>query len=381
MRVREVIIWLLLRIYPYGWRREFGAEFEELLQHGPLGLPMIVNVAVGALCERAVDVFRRISGGSEMADGVLGARYDRLTKIVSVCVLTLLVAIPLMAIGDVRIAVVAALGSAAVIALSFAFSPRGYEVSGGAFRIKRLAGDVVFPLDGLSFIRDATAADFWGSVRLWGSGCVFGYCGWFWSKPLGLSRWYVTNRKRAVVIAAGDQVVLVSPEDHDEFVAAIRGTDARLLAANASSASGGLPVPVFSGAACTGLALALVAAAMLYAPGRPPVDLTQDSLVIRSRFYGMTVPAASVDVANVRVVELAAEPGWRPALRMNGFGNRYYRAGNFRTASGRSVKLFTTGSERLVLLPPSSPDGTPVLLDAAEPDRFAARVREEWRSR
>jgi hypothetical protein len=124
-----------------------------------------------------------------------------------------------------------------------------------------------------------------------------------------------------------------------------------------------------------------MAAAILYAPGRPPVDLTRDALVIQSRFYGMTVPASSVDVAGVRVVDLGTEPGWRPVLRTGGFANAHYQAGNFRTANGRAVKLFTTGGRRLVLLPPSSADGTPVLLDTPEPDEFAARVREEWASR
>ena len=381
MKLRAFTIWLLLRIYPAGWRREFGAEFEELLQHGPLSLPVIVNVAAGALRERAVDVFRRISGGDEMVDESFSARYDRLTKIISGCVLALLIAVPAMATRDVWIAVLAASGCASVIGLSYAFSPRGYEISGGTFRVKRLAGDVVFPLDRLRFVRDATPADFGGTVRLWGSGGLFGYYGWFWSKALGRSRWYVTNRNKAVVIADGDQLVLVSPDDHDEFVAALRGTDAGPLDTSARSVNVGPGWPATSGVAIAGLSLALVAAAMLYAPGRPLVDLTQHSLVIHSRFYGMTVPASSVDVASVRVVELLTEPNWKPVVRTNGFGNPYYRAGYFRTAGGRTVKLFTTGAARLVLLPPASPDGTPVLLDAAEPDRFAARVREEWRGR
>ena len=95
----------------------------------------------------------------------------------------------------------------------------------------------------------------------------------------------------------------------------------------------------------------------------------------------MTVPVSSVDVDKVRVVDLQAEPGWKPVLRTGGFSNPRYRAGNFRTANGRAVKLFTTGSRRLVLLPPSREDGTPVLLDAAEPDHFAARLREIWAPR
>ncbi|MGC9157816.1 MAG: hypothetical protein ACP5FH_02405, partial [Terracidiphilus sp.] len=81
---------------------------------------------------------------------------------------------------------------------------------------------------------------------------------------------------------------------------------------------------------------------------------------------------------NVRVIDLEIEPGWKPVLRVNGFANPHYQAGNFKTANGSIVKLFTTGSERLVLLPPSSKAGMPVLLDVAEPDQFAARLRQEW---
>jgi hypothetical protein len=126
------------------------------------------------------------------------------------------------------------------------------------------------------------------------------------------------------------------------------------------------------------LLVALVVAASLYAPGCPPVDLTRDALLIDSRFYGMTVPRSSVDVKRIRVLDLDAEPAWKPVSRTGGFGNRYYRAGTFRTANGRTVKLFTTGGRRLVLLPSSRQDGTPVLLEVAEPDAFVAQVRETW---
>jgi hypothetical protein len=222
-------------------------------------------------------------------------------------------------------------------------------------------------------------------VRLWGSGGLFGYYGWFWSKALGKSRWYVTDRSKALVVADGHRIILVSPEDREGFIAAIGHADAGapkqasgLLPANSERASSGVMGAGIVGATIGLASIGLVAAAMLYAPGRPPVDLTRDSLVIHSRLYGMTVPASSVDVANVRVVDLQLEPGWRPVSRTNGFGNPHYRAGNFRAANGRTVKLFTTGSERLVLLPPAREDGTPVLLDAADPDQFAARVRQEW---
>jgi hypothetical protein len=385
MKLRESVIGLLLRAYPAAWRREFGAELEEVLLHSQLGAPAIVNVIAGAFGERVLNLIRRITIGGEMADQTFGAHHDRMTQIISGSAVVLLVAIPLMAIRSGTVAIVLALFSAAAIALAYGYSPRGFEISDGAFRVKRLMGDVVFPLTSLRFVRDANPADFRGSVRLWASGGLFGYYGLFWSKALGKSKWYVTDRSKAIVLTNGSQTVLVSPEDHDGFVAAIERADAGISAPSAESADTGrrfINIAGFAirivGFAIGGLGLAIGAAALLYAPGRPPVDLTGDALVIHSRFCGMTVPASSVDAAHVRVVDLQTESGWRPTMKTYGFDNPHYRAGNFRTANGQAIKLFTTGSERLVLLPPSSQDGLPVLLDVDDPDQFAARLRQQW---
>jgi hypothetical protein len=388
MKLRESVIGLLLRAYPAAWRREFGAELEEVLLHSQLRLPVIANVIASALGERVLNLIRRITIGGEMADQTFGVHHDRMTQIISAGAVVLLVAIPLMAIRSGTVAIVLALFSAAAIALAYGYSPRGFEISDGAFRVKRLMGDVVFPLTSLRFVRDANPADFRGCVRLWASGGLFGYYGLFWSKALGKSKWYVTDRSKAIVLTNGSQTVLVSPEDHDGFVAAIERADAGISAPSAESADTGrrfINIAGFAirivGFAIGGLGLAIGAAALLYAPGRPPVDLIGDALVIHSRFCGMTVPASSVDAAHVRVVDLQTESGWRPTMKTYGFDNPHYRAGNFRTANGQAIKLFTTGSERLVLLPPSSQDGLPVLLDVDDPDQLAARIRQEWSSR
>lgn len=325
------------------------------------------------------------SSGSErgkMADRLFSANYDRMARIISVSIVVVLMAVPLLLImASDAVAAIAALISGAVIVLAYAYSPRGYEVTSEALRVKRLIWDVVFPLASLRYVRDTAPGDFRGCVRLWASGGLFGYFGLFSTKTLGECRWYVTDRSKAVVLADGSQTVLVSPEDRDGFLAAIEHTDTPALPTSEESSRSGRSLQRnigFIGFAIGAIALVTVACALLYSPGRPPVDLTQHSLVIHSRFYGMTVPASSVDVAHVRVIDLRNEPGWKPVLRTNGFGNPHYQAGNFKTANGRIVRLFTTGSERLVLLPPSSKDEMPVLLDVAEPDRFVARLHQEW---
>ncbi|MBV8895182.1 MAG: hypothetical protein JO051_01630 [Acidobacteriaceae bacterium] len=173
-------------------------------------------------------------------------------------------------------------------------------------------------------------------------------------------------------------MIFVSPDDSEGLARAIGTVEPATPATNESLASGGRGASLSIGLAITGLTLTAVGAGLLYSPGRPPVELNRDALVIHSRFYGMTLPASGVDVANVRVVDLQAEAGWRPVARTGGFSNPFYRAGRFRTANGQTVMLFTTGSRRLVLIPPASKDGAPVLLDAADPAELVARIRQQW---
>ena len=56
------------------------------------------------------------------------------------------------------------------------------------------------------------------------------------------------------------------------------------------------------------LPVALVAAAIRYAHGCPPAELTREALRIDSRFYGMNVARTGVDVGRARGVDLEAEP-------------------------------------------------------------------------
>lgn len=156
-----------------------------------------------------------------MADQIFGVHHDRMTRIISVCAVVALVAVSLNAMKSGVGVVILTFVSVAIIALAYAYSPRAFEISNGALRVKRLIGEVAFPLTNFRFVRDATPADFRGCLRLKGSGGLFGYYGWFWSKTLGKSRWYVTDRSRAIVMTDGSCNILVSPKDRDKFLAAI----------------------------------------------------------------------------------------------------------------------------------------------------------------
>jgi hypothetical protein len=79
------------------------------------------------------------------------------------------------------------------------------------------------------------------------------------------------------------------------------------------------------------------------------------------------------------VVDFDVDREWRPTERTNGFGNAHYHSGQFRVAGGQTVCLYRADGRRLVLLPPNG-DGMAVLLEAQDPDKFAAEVRRLWTS-
>jgi hypothetical protein len=138
-----------------------------------------------------------------------------------------------------------------------------------------------------------------------------------------------------VVVIAGSRTALFSPDDVDGFLAAIGSPAAGPVTA---AGPGNGSMGKWIGAAIAAVALGAAGFAFLYAPGPPAYTLTADALTIHDRFYPATVKAAEVDVAHARVVDIAADPEWRPTLRTNGIANAHYHSGWFRTASGRRIR-------------------------------------------
>ncbi len=302
--------------------------------------------------------------------------YDSMAKTVSVIVAITLALVAILT----RNVFVAGLGTALVL-LTFAWSPRGYTVEGQTLLVHRLIGTARIPLQEIRELRAGTADDFQGAIRLFGNGGLFGYYGLFQTTKLGKSTWYVTNRDRAVVIVTSAKTVVVSPDDVEGFLAAVRSAVPVPVAATRTGAPPRAVRRNFTGilaaAAIALVVLAIAAFATLYSPGPPGYTITPQALTIHDRFYPVTLQAAGIDVAHVRVVNLDSDADWRPTARTNGFANAHYRSGHFRAANGETVRLYWADGRRLVLLPPKG-RGTPVLLQTADPDRFVAEVRHQW---
>src|ERR1700722_1334501 len=59
--------------------------------------------------------------------------------------------------------------------LVFAYSPRGYAISGRDLTVKRFIGNVNIPLENMREARRISKEDLRGAMRLFGSGGFFGY--------------------------------------------------------------------------------------------------------------------------------------------------------------------------------------------------------------
>lgn len=308
------------------------------------------------------------------------ASYDSTTKIISTVVCTILVVVAVLT----QSVIVAGLG-ALFIVVCYAYSPTGYAIQERSILVNRLFGNVFIPLDSVREIRKATADDMEGCIRLFASGGLFGYYGVFRTSTLGKSSWYVTNRSNSVVVITTSQTVVLSPNDVEGFIAAIRPElpqntlpGAALPPLRSPSFASQIPKVIVTVVMIAGLTFGLFC--ILYSPGAPSYTLTPNSLTIHDRFYPVTVNAASVDIGRIRIVDFGVDKEWQPTERANGFANSHYRSGWFRLANRQRVRLYRADSRRLVLLPPKG-DAAPVLFGIKEPEKFVAELRQAWSSR
>lgn len=145
------------------------------------------------------------------------ASHDLTSKVVTGAVLVLLVVTGAVSHSPLAVGL-----SALVLVAALAWSPTGYSIADGDIVVSRLIGNVHIPLYKIREARAASADDFRGGIRLFGSGGLFGYYGIFRTPKLGKSTWYVTNRSHTVVLVSDSGTTILSPDDVDGFLGTIR---------------------------------------------------------------------------------------------------------------------------------------------------------------
>lgn len=101
------------------------------------------------------------------------------------------------------------------------FVIRGYVVTDEGILIKRLWWNTVLPCDTIVSAEVVPNA-MRKSIRTCGNGGLFSFTGFYWSKQLGHYKAYVNDLNRTVVVRTKKRTAVVSPDDPDAFVEAVR---------------------------------------------------------------------------------------------------------------------------------------------------------------
>lgn len=120
------------------------------------------------------------------------------------------------------IRITAMIVAAAFLLGSWGFAPAGYRVDPARVTVKRPMSDVVIARQAIRGVRLFSDADSSGMTRTAGNGGLFGYYGGYRSDKLGPHVWYVTDMSKRVVLETADGAVVVSPDDPEKFIRAVR---------------------------------------------------------------------------------------------------------------------------------------------------------------
>jgi Bacterial PH domain len=155
-------------------------------------------------------------------NGEFGAPWCRGLRWVTAVAIAVCVGIPLIGIVSfpskflVTRTVMVALPLLIPIISAF-FMVRGYALKDHTLTIHRLGWNSRFDLRSLvSATFDPAALS--GSIRLFGNGGLFAFCGLFRNRKLGNYRAFGTDPRRSVILRFNDRVVVVTPDAPERFV-------------------------------------------------------------------------------------------------------------------------------------------------------------------
>lgn len=104
---------------------------------------------------------------------------------------------------------------ACVFLMPLLWAPQSYALKNNVVTVRRRIGDVKIHVKKVLGRWKWT----WWGLRLFGSGGLYGYFGYFMFKGIGRVRMYATNRHNLVLLVdEKDSRILVSPNDPENFV-------------------------------------------------------------------------------------------------------------------------------------------------------------------
>jgi hypothetical protein len=121
-------------------------------------------------------------------------------------------------------------GSAVIVGIlifAAAFAIRGYSVMDGKLLIHHLGWANKFDLSKLSKAEVSPGVTM-GSARTMGIGGLLGFVGYFHNQILGSYKAYATNEFNTVVLVFGKETIVLTPDDPEAFVEAVKAASPAL---------------------------------------------------------------------------------------------------------------------------------------------------------
>jgi hypothetical protein len=152
--------------------------------------------------------------------------WDRRLRIVTaisaivLAAVVVFVAAVLATTGLGRAAVLAAVLALAslTLGLSWGLAPTAFAIEHGMLRIERPMQPIEIPLASIRAAGPLGPAGLGRSLRIAGSGGLFGYYGLFWSRRLGAYRLYATRTSDLVRVDTDRERFVLSPEPAGQFL-------------------------------------------------------------------------------------------------------------------------------------------------------------------
>lgn len=102
--------------------------------------------------------------------------------------------------------------------IAWGFHPSSYEINKESLIIKRPFKSLEISLSSIDSARTVSFRELFFSLRVFGSGGLFGYFGIYTSMSLGKIQMWATDRNNLVLIEVANQKFVISPQNPSEFI-------------------------------------------------------------------------------------------------------------------------------------------------------------------
>lgn len=154
-------------------------------------------------------------------------KFDRSTIIITSIVIAILGSITIFVLSDdidFCVKALVTILNISILFLSWAYHPQYFFLENKHVGIKRFFKSIEIPVGKIIETRQIGKDELSGSIRLFGSGGLFGYFGRFSNKKLGTYFLYAGNLKNLLLIKTDNKVYVISPENPQVMIEGIEAS-------------------------------------------------------------------------------------------------------------------------------------------------------------